>query len=42
MGEGVENALVEVSMKKGNLSRPEAEEFWKLKKEAGQYIAESW
>jgi sulfite reductase alpha subunit-like flavoprotein len=42
MGEGVEAALVEVAMKKGNLSQPEAEEFWKLKKEAGQYIAETW
>jgi sulfite reductase alpha subunit-like flavoprotein len=42
MGEGVERALVDVAMKKGNLSREEAEEFWKIKKEAGQYIAETW
>ncbi|EGS17478.1 putative FAD-binding protein [Thermochaetoides thermophila DSM 1495] len=42
MGEGVENALVEVAMRKGNLQREEAEEFWRLKKEAGQYIAETW
>ncbi len=42
MGEGVEEALVEVSMEKGNLSKQEALEFWKLKKEAGQYIAETW
>ena len=42
MGEGVESALVEVAMKKGNLSKDEAKEFWQLKKEAGQYIAETW
>lgn len=42
MGEGVESALVEVAMKKGNLSKDEAREFWALKKEAGQYIAETW
>ena len=42
MGEGVESALVEVAMKKGNLSKDEATEFWALKKEAGQYIAETW
>jgi sulfite reductase alpha subunit-like flavoprotein len=42
MGEGVEKALIEVAMKKGNLSKQEAEEFWKVKKEAGQYIAETW
>jgi sulfite reductase alpha subunit-like flavoprotein len=42
MGEGVEEALVDVAMSKGNLGRQEAKDFWKLKKEAGQYIAETW
>ena len=42
MGEGVEAALVEVAMLKGNLSKEGAEEFWQLKKDAGQYIAETW
>lgn len=42
MGEGVENALIEVAMEKGNLEREEATHFWQLKKEAGQYIAETW
>ncbi|KAJ6127328.1 hypothetical protein N7523_002940 [Penicillium sp. IBT 18751x] len=42
MGEGVEAALVEVAMAKGNLNAQEAELFWKRKKEAGQYIAETW
>ena len=42
MGEGVEEALVEVAMEKGNLEREEARNFWGLKKEAGQYIAETW
>lgn len=42
MGEGVEAALVDVAMSKGNLSQEEAQEFWDLKKEAGQYIAETW
>ena len=41
MGEGVESALVDVAMDKGNLRREEAEEFWAKKKEAGQYIAVS-
>jgi sulfite reductase alpha subunit-like flavoprotein len=41
MGEGVEAALVDVAMAKGNLNREEAEHFWKNKKEAGQYIAVS-
>lgn len=39
MGEGVENALVDVAMDKGKISREQAEEFWDKKKEAGQYIA---
>lgn len=42
MGEGVEAALVDAVMLKGNLGRDEAVNFWKLKKEAGQYIAETW
>ncbi|ORY71912.1 uncharacterized protein BCR38DRAFT_418351 [Pseudomassariella vexata] len=42
MGEGVEEALVDVAMKKGNLSREAATNFWDLKKQVGQYIAETW
>ncbi|CAF9937624.1 MAG: hypothetical protein ALECFALPRED_007350 [Alectoria fallacina] len=42
MGEGVERALIDVAMDKGNLRREEAEEFWTKKKEGGQYIAETW
>ncbi|KAH1304194.1 hypothetical protein KXX11_001313 [Aspergillus fumigatus] len=42
MGEGVEAALVDVALAKGNLNREEAEHFWKNKKEAGQYISETW
>ncbi|KIW04640.1 hypothetical protein, variant [Verruconis gallopava] len=42
MGEGVHNALCDVVMKKGGLNREQAEEFWKSKKEGGQYIAETW
>ncbi|KAL1841932.1 hypothetical protein VTJ49DRAFT_6323 [Mycothermus thermophilus] len=42
MGEGVEQALVDVAMVKGNLQREEAQQFWNLKREAGQYIAETW
>ncbi|KAF7554477.1 hypothetical protein G7046_g6809 [Stylonectria norvegica] len=42
MGEGVEEALVEVAMAKGNLEREEARAFWTLKKSEGQYIAETW
>lgn len=42
MGEGVEDALINVAMLKGNLSREEAVEFWGVKKEGGQYIAETW
>lgn len=41
MGEGVERALVDVAMDKGNLREEEAEEFWKKKKDGGQYIAVS-
>ena len=39
MGEGVESALVDVAMDKGNLNRDEAEAFWAQKKSEGQYIA---
>ncbi|OAQ68324.1 FAD binding domain-containing protein [Pochonia chlamydosporia 170] len=42
MGEGVEDSLIDVAMSKGNLEREEANNFWQLKKEAGQYIAETW
>ncbi|KAJ5584233.1 uncharacterized protein N7459_004033 [Penicillium hispanicum] len=42
MGEGVEAALIEVAMAKGNLNAKEADLFWQRKKEAGQYIAETW
>ena len=42
MGEGVEKALIEVAMAKGNLEREESKRFWDLKKEVGQYIAETW
>ena len=42
MGEGVEKALIQVAMEMGNMSESEAKEFWELKKEAGQYIAETW
>lgn len=42
MGEGVEEALVDVAMKKGNLGHDEAKNFWNLKKQVGQYIAETW
>ncbi|KAI9837776.1 MAG: hypothetical protein M1819_006710 [Sarea resinae] len=42
MGEGVEEALVDVVMDKARLNREEAVDFWERKKEAGQYIAETW
>ena len=42
MGEGGERALVDVAMGKGGLNEQEAHEFWDAKKEAGQYIAETW
>ena len=41
MGEGVERALIDVAMDKGTLRRKEAEEFWRKKKDGGQYIAVS-
>ncbi|CAK7274961.1 hypothetical protein SEPCBS119000_006441 [Sporothrix epigloea] len=42
MGEGVQDALIDVAMKKGNLGREEARKFWELKQEVGQYTAETW
>ncbi|KAF1931890.1 uncharacterized protein M421DRAFT_2510 [Didymella exigua CBS 183.55] len=42
MGEGVEEALIDITMQKGNLSREQAHEFWANKKNDGQYIAETW
>ncbi|XDG01926.1 hypothetical protein ABKA04_001541 [Annulohypoxylon sp. FPYF3050] len=42
MGEGVEEALIKVAMKKGNLEHDEAGKFWNLKRDVGQYITETW
>lgn len=42
MGEGVESALIDVAMDKGNLDFDTARTFWEQKKDAGQYIAETW
>lgn len=42
MGEGVEAALVDVAMEKGNLNHDAAVAFWKQKKEEGQYVSETW
>ena len=42
MGEGVEQALIDVAMDKGNLDYETAKQFWKDKQEGGQYIAETW
>ena len=41
MGEGVERALIDVAMCKGNMNREQADAFWIQKKEEGQYIAVS-
>ena len=41
MGEGLEQALVDVVMDQGNLRREEAMEFWRKKKDGGQYITVS-
>jgi len=41
MGEGVEEALVDVAMEKGGLNREESKRFWEEKKAGGQYIAVS-
>ncbi|KAI0834592.1 hypothetical protein F5Y06DRAFT_278433 [Hypoxylon sp. FL0890] len=42
MGEGVEEALIKVAKKKGNLEYEEAKKFWDLKRDGGQYITETW
>lgn len=42
MGVGVERALIDVAMAKGNLNEDEARLFWEEKKGGGQYIAETW
>lgn len=42
MGEGVEAALIDVAMDKGNLDYETAKQFWESKTQAGQYIAETW
>ncbi|KAF2758989.1 hypothetical protein EJ05DRAFT_451287 [Pseudovirgaria hyperparasitica] len=42
MGEGVEQALVDIAMEKGNLSEESARAFWEAKKSGAQYIAETW
>jgi sulfite reductase alpha subunit-like flavoprotein len=42
MGKGVEAALIDVAVAKGNLNLEEAKAFWEKKKHDGQYIAETW
>lgn len=42
MGEGVESALIDVAMDKGNLDYQTAKQFWEQKSAAGQYISETW
>jgi sulfite reductase alpha subunit-like flavoprotein len=42
MGEGVQSALIDVAMDKGNLDYETATQFWEQKKKDGQYIAETW
>ena len=42
MGEGVERALIDVAMDKGNLDYETAKQFWTDKQDGGQYIAETW
>ncbi|KAK6501689.1 hypothetical protein TWF481_009515 [Arthrobotrys musiformis] len=42
MGEGVEEALIDVAMKKGKIRREEAKTFWKNKEKSFQYITETW
>ncbi|KAK5135587.1 hypothetical protein LTR08_005067 [Meristemomyces frigidus] len=42
MGEGVEGALIDVAMDKGGLDAETAKQFWQARKDAGQYIAETW
>jgi len=42
MGEGVEEALREVAVRKTGMSEEGAKRFWDEMKEAGKYIAETW
>ena len=42
MGEGVEDALIDVAVQKGGLNREDAKDFWNRKKTGGQYIAVSF
>ncbi|KAK9486562.1 hypothetical protein V1527DRAFT_438750 [Lipomyces starkeyi] len=42
MGQGVDAALQMVAMKEGNMTAEEADEFWKEKQQAWQYITETW
>ncbi|KAK9363815.1 hypothetical protein V1504DRAFT_400404 [Lipomyces starkeyi] len=42
MGQGVDAALKMVAMKEGNMTAEEADEFWKEKEQAWQYITETW
>ena len=42
MGEGIDEALIDVAMAKGNLNRDEARLFWQGKRDAGQYITVSF
>jgi sulfite reductase alpha subunit-like flavoprotein len=41
MGEGVEEALIDVAMDKGTLNFEEAKDFWAQKRDVGQYVAVS-
>lgn len=42
MGEGVEEALIDVACLKGRLNRDQAVDFWRSKKESGQYVTVSF
>lgn len=42
MGEGVEEALREVAVKKGEMVPEVAKKFWESMREQGKYIAETW
>ncbi|KAK9240472.1 hypothetical protein V1525DRAFT_395069 [Lipomyces kononenkoae] len=42
MGRGVEEALKAVAKKEGNMTTEDADEFWKEKERAWQYIIETW
>ncbi|EWC46989.1 hypothetical protein DRE_03751 [Drechslerella stenobrocha 248] len=42
MGEGVEEALIDVAIERGGLRQEEAEAFWKNKERSLQYITETW